>query len=162
MPDPKPAQQGAGRLGCPNGEGETVPDDVGQVADELEIRNLVGRMAQLADSAPAEDLGEYASLFTEDAHWEMPGSAFDGVAAIVDGAKDRRASGTQGPGTHTRHVITNHAVSVEGPDATGRAYFMLVAGTDVSPQVRMIGQYDDRYQRTSDGWKLARRTISLG
>jgi hypothetical protein len=139
-----------------------VPDSTEQLADELAIRNLVGRLAQLADSAPADDMGEYASLFTDDAHWEMPGSAFDGVTAIVEGAKSRRASGTQGPGTHTRHVITNHSVSVDGSDATGRAYFMLVATTDTSPQVRMIGQYDDRYRRTSSGWKLARRDISLG
>lgn len=133
-----------------------------QVADDLEIRNLVSRLAHLADVAPNDELDEYVSLFTDDAHWEMPGSAIDGRDSIMAGAKARRASGIQGPGTHTRHVITTHRVAVEGDTATGRAYFMMVGDTDTAPRVRAAGQYDDQYRRTPDGWKLARRDITPG
>jgi 3-phenylpropionate/cinnamic acid dioxygenase small subunit len=133
-----------------------------QLADEMEIRNLVSRLAHLADIAPDSELDEYVSLFTDDAHWEMPGSAIDGRSQILAGAKARRASGIQGPGTHTRHVITTHRVSVAGESATGRAYFMMVGDTDTAPRIRAAGQYDDRYERTSEGWKLARRDITPG
>jgi ketosteroid isomerase-like protein len=136
--------------------------DVQQLADDLEIRNLVATLAHLADMAPAEDLDYYLSLYTEDARWAMPGSAFQGRDKIRDGALGRRAQGVQGPGTNTRHVITTHSVAVDGDTAEGQAYFMMVADTLTAPQIRGIGHYRDSYRRTPEGWKLASREISLG
>ena len=40
---------------------------------------------------------------------------------IREGAVERRASGTAGPGSHSRHVITTSAVSVAGDQATAEA-----------------------------------------
>ena len=133
-----------------------------QLADELEIRNLVSTLAHMADMAPEDQLDGYVALFTDDARWEMPGSLRQGRDDILAGALDRRENGIQGPGTNTRHVITTHAVRVDGEAATGNAYFMLVADTLSSPQVRGIGHYEDRYRRTPEGWKLDQRTITLG
>jgi 3-phenylpropionate/cinnamic acid dioxygenase small subunit len=135
-----------------------------QLADELEIRNLVSTLAHMADMAPEDKLDGYVALFTDDARWEMPGSLRQGRDDILAGALDRRENGIQGPGTNTRHVITPHAihVHVDGDAATGNAYFMLVADTLSAPQVRGIGHYQDRYRRTAEGWKLDQRTITIG
>src|SRR6185369_13421187 len=101
--------------------GGHMSDDLRKVMDELEIRNVIGRLAQLADNG---DLNEYVSLFTDDAHWELkprPGDAplfapIRGKANILAGAQARRASGGQGPGSHTRHVLGSTVVSLDGDD----------------------------------------------
>jgi 3-phenylpropionate/cinnamic acid dioxygenase small subunit len=85
-----------------------------------------------------------------------------GQAAILAGARERRAAGTQGPGTHTRHVITTIAITVDGDTATGEAYYLFVVDTDKTPRVSGIGYYHDTFRRTATGWKLARRQITPG
>ena len=139
------------------------PDDVRHLADELEIRNLVARLAHLADASGPDELDEYIALFTDDATWEMPGSERRGRADILTGARERRHAGQQGPGTNTRHVITTQAVRFAGPDtAVSDAYFLLVADTTTAPAVRMIGHYHDELRREDGHWRLARRVITPG
>jgi 3-phenylpropionate/cinnamic acid dioxygenase small subunit len=141
-----------------------------RLADELEIRNLVARLAHVADRGDLES--EYLPLFTEDAEWCFPGGA-DGAAtaatvvghdAILADRRRRRGSGFQGPGTNTRHVNTTLAVRVDGSDtAEAESYWMFVGDTNTgAPQVRGIGHYHDQFRRTPEGWKLARRTITPG
>jgi ketosteroid isomerase-like protein len=139
------------------------PSQVQQVADELEIRNLVADLAHMADMASEDDLSEYMAKYTEDASWELAGTEVCGRHDILVAARQRRASGTQGPGTNTRHVITTQSVRLEGTDAaTGEAYFLFVGDTTTTPQVNGIGHYRDRFQRTPEGWKLAHRIITFG
>lgn len=134
-----------------------------RLADELEIRNLVAGLAHLADASGPDELDEYMALFTDDATWEMPGSERRGRADILAGARERRHSGQQGPGTNTRHVITTQAVRLDGPDtAVSDAYFLLVADTTTAPAVRMIGHYHDELRREDGHWRLARRVITPG
>lgn len=131
-----------------------------QVADELEIRNLLARLAQLADDG---DLNEYIGLFTEDAIWEMPAySPRRGHEDLLAGARERRAAGTQGPGTNTHHVIVNVAVWLDGDNARTKAYFMFVGNTNAAPVYRSMGVYNDRFVRTAAGWKMQHRQITPG
>ena len=129
-----------------------------RAADELEIRNVLARLAQLADDG---DLDEYLLLFTDDARWDA-GAAFGirvGHDEIREGAVERRASGTAGPGSHSRHVITTSAISVEGDHATGRSVFHFYVKTDETPQLAILGVYEDEFARTERGWCLAHRKI---
>ena len=131
---------------------------VQQVAGELAIRNLIARLAQLADDG---DLDEYIQLFTDDARWDA-GAAFGcrtGHDEIRAGAVERRASGTAGPGTHTRHVITTSVVSAQGDSGTGRSVFHFYRKTDGVPELALIGIYEDAFERTERGWCLAHRKI---
>jgi 3-phenylpropionate/cinnamic acid dioxygenase small subunit len=136
-----------------------------QVADELEIRNLINRLADLADSG---DLDEYTALFTEDAVWEMlpkPGSAAmfpakRGHRDIRQGAVERRATGATGPGSHTKHVPTGTVVRVSRDTATSTTTLLFYKNTDAAPALALITLYADEFRRTREGWKLARRTIS--
>ena len=135
---------------------------------DAEIRTVLARIAQLADTG---DLAEYLTLFTDDAVWAMPdnpsvgmkANAKRGHAEILAGAQERRASGLQGPGTDSRHVLTTIAIDVEGEDrATARSYFLFVGSTSTTPTIRTMGQYDDVLVKGERGWQLAHRTITVG
>jgi ketosteroid isomerase-like protein len=137
------------------------------VADELEIRNLLARLAQLADT---EDVPRYLALLAEDVIWEMPANPTIGLAAstrrgrgeIEAGIRERTADGLQGPGSDTMHVITTTTVDVDDDTATALSSFLFYGTTSDAPVLRSMGRYHDTLLRTGDGWKLARRTISFG
>jgi 3-phenylpropionate/cinnamic acid dioxygenase small subunit len=139
-----------------------------QVAAELEIRNLLARLAQLADTGDTE---EYVSLLTEDVLWAMPPNPVIGLAAserhghdeIAAGQRERIAAGLQGTGSNTMHMISTVSVAFDGDDAaTARSYFMFWSDTATDPTITSIGRYLDALRRTPDGWKLAQRTITFG
>jgi 3-phenylpropionate/cinnamic acid dioxygenase small subunit len=139
-----------------------------QVAAELEIRNLLARLAQLADTG---DTDEYVSLLTDDIVWAMPANPTIGLAAserhghgeIAAGQRDRIAGGLQGPGSNTMHMISTVSVSFDSDDvATVRSYFTFWGDTTTAPVVRSAGRYVDTLRRTPGGWKLARRSITFG
>ena len=139
-----------------------------RVAAELEIRNVLARIAQNSDRG---EVADYMALFAADAVWEMPDNPILGVAAssrtghaeILEGVIERRAAGLQGPGANSLHVLTTLAVTVESDtEATANLVFMFVGNTVTSPSVQSIGTYHDRMRKTPKGWKLAHRTISMG
>jgi 3-phenylpropionate/cinnamic acid dioxygenase small subunit len=138
------------------------------MGDDAEIRTVLARIAQLADTG---DLDEYLALFTEDAVWAMPDNPAVGMTAnekrghaeILEGARERRASGLQGPGTDSRHVLTTVAVTLESANrATVRSYFQFFGTTSTAPTLRTMGQYDDVLVKGERGWQLAHRTITVG
>jgi 3-phenylpropionate/cinnamic acid dioxygenase small subunit len=142
--------------------------DVERVAAELEIRNVIARLAQLADTG---EVDEYVAQFTDDAAWEMPdnerlgipGSVRTGRDQIRAGVHERRDAGIQGPGSDTLHSITTTSVRLDGADAArAHSYFQFVIHTATAPTLQNMGQYDDTFRRTPDGWKLARRVITFG
>ena len=124
---------------------------------ELDIRNLICRLAHLADG---DDLDEYVAQFTEDAVWDYAKfGTRTGREEIRAGAAQRRVDGVQGPGSGLRHIITTHWVRVDDADhAVSQAYWITVKATS-PPATENTGRYDDSLRRTADGWKLARRTI---
>jgi 3-phenylpropionate/cinnamic acid dioxygenase small subunit len=133
-----------------------------------EIHQALARLAHLADDG---DLADYLDLFTEDAVWETPEVAATGTKAdrrsgrtdIGDGVTARRARGIQGPGSATRHVV--HTIEVtDRPDGTAAsvAYWAFYSSTTSTPVLASLGRYDDEWQPTPTGWKLARRRVTLG
>jgi 3-phenylpropionate/cinnamic acid dioxygenase small subunit len=135
-------------------------DTMQRLADELQIRNVIARLAQLADGG---DLDEYVGLFTDDASWEMPGAPRRGRADILAGASERRASGQTGPGSATRHLLTTICVQVgDGDTSVADSYWLFYADTTTTPVVRLMGHYHDTFARSTDGWQLARREITFG
>lgn len=136
--------------------------------DELEIRNVVAALAQLADGGEVE---AYLELFAPDAVWVVPAipqtgvaaSELRGVDAIGEGVRQRRATGVQGPGTHTAHVVTTTVVEFDGDDtAAARSTWLFLADTVTAPRLQSVGRYRDTFIRTPAGWRLSRREIALG
>ena len=135
---------------------------------QYEVRNVLARIAQTADTGTIE---EYLDNFTPDAEWVMPdnpslgvaGSVRTGHAEIRAGVEERRGAGLQGPGSYSRHMVQTIAVEVESVDrATARTYFTYYTDTLLAPKLASVGQYDDTFVRTADGWKLSRREITSG
>jgi 3-phenylpropionate/cinnamic acid dioxygenase small subunit len=157
---------------CSGQRDESVEGDVGdakeRMAAELEIRNVIARLAQLAD---AGDTDAYVQLMTEDVIWAMPANPSVGLPPserrgreeIAAGQRERVAAGVQGPDSNSMHVITTTAVDVRGDDeATAASHFLYVTATVTEPQITNVGRYADEFRRTDTGWKLARRTIRFG
>ena len=145
-------------------------DRLDKLADEFEIRNLVARLAHLADRAP--DLEEYLDCFTEDAIWEVSPESLAkitapvsrphlvGRAAIEADRLHVREIKHQGPGAETFHANTTLAVRV-GDDGTAEAEsYWLFIDAKFEPAIKRIGHYHDRFQRTDNGWRLARRVVT--
>jgi 3-phenylpropionate/cinnamic acid dioxygenase small subunit len=135
--------------------------------DERQIRNLVARLAHLADYG---ELDEYMTLFTEDAIWEglsspetpQVGVTNQGAAAIRADREQRRRKGGQGAGAHIRHLNAALWVEVDGSDvATAHSYFAYIRDADTTPTLGLTGRYQDTLRRTPEGWKLAHRCVSL-
>ena len=105
-----------------------LEERIQRLADELEVRNTIARLAHLADDG---DLDEYIQIFTPDAVWEGASgfAARKGREDILSGARERRAGGTSGPGTHTRHVISTTAVRVDGDRASSESVFRYYTGS---------------------------------
>jgi 3-phenylpropionate/cinnamic acid dioxygenase small subunit len=118
----------------------------GNVADELEIRNVLTRIAHCSDTG---ELADYAALFTEDARWEMPGVPVkQSRAEIRSAGAVRRAEGATGPGSHTRHLIGTIAVTVDGDSPRAESYWQFYADTRGAPVLRSMGAYRDTFRRT--------------
>ena len=130
--------------------------------DELAVRNLVAELAMMADTVPIDRLEGYLSHFTPDAVWASPAETRTGTAEIRAGAEERRRAGVQGPGSHSRHVVSTQAVWADGEDAVSESYFMSIGETTGEPEVRIIGHYRDRLRRTPEGWKVASRHVTFG
>ncbi|WP_067440183.1 nuclear transport factor 2 family protein [Nocardioides jensenii] len=113
---------------------------------------------QLAHVASALDRRDYAFLmatFTEDA----VGYGKTGPDAIV--AQVRAHLGGVGP---TQHLLGNHRVTVDGDEARSLTYARVHhvgAGPMEGEFFECLGEYDDRWRRTPDGWKLHRRRFDM-
>jgi ketosteroid isomerase-like protein len=135
--------------------------------DDGEIRSLLARMAHVADCGSVD---AYAECFTDDGVWEMPGNPLVGLPAdqrsgrddIAAGVVARRAAGVQGPGTHTMHMLTTTAVTVDGDEAEADSCYLFYGDAAATPALRGIGRYHDVLRRTPDGWKVVRRTVITG
>jgi 3-phenylpropionate/cinnamic acid dioxygenase small subunit len=144
--------------------------DLQVIADELEIRNLLARATQLADTVSDADLDTYLSLWTDDATWAvvsdgiLPAQERRGRDQILEGVRERRSAGIQGPGTATRHALHTVAVRFESPDeAWATCYWHYYRETtSATPVLAGMGEYRNRLVRTPAGWRLARREIVPG
>jgi hypothetical protein len=138
--------------------------------DELE--RLVAQRAceeLIYEYARRVDLGEasrIADLFTENAQWRGD-MLLDGREKIREwfierGELTRRVS---------RHVCTNVAVTVLGPDEAESLCYMINYRHDrregddnlpVPAEVpKYVGELRDRFRRTPEGWRFQRREVDV-
>ena len=147
-------------------------EDLQRIKDELEIRNLVGKLATMADHA--EDLTEYFTLWTEDGTFDMrepfgrqegdPASAWkvSGLEALRENRKQLRATGFQGPDTNVWHANTTLHITInDESNAEAQSYWVLYGSRD-KVEVLRIGHYHDRFRKEGGRWKMAYRTVTPG
>jgi uncharacterized protein (TIGR02246 family) len=122
---------------------------------EAACRALVEAYAYHRDQLDADAA---ARLFTDDAVLEIMGERYIGRDAI-----HRRLAGARG-GPITRHMLSTIHIDRAGPDrAEGVSYVTIYQAppaddpADVRADLRIIGEYHDRFELTADGWKIAAR-----
>ena len=106
-----------------------------------------------------------AELFTDDGVWHSPEVSMDGLEQIRKGFTHRQGRVER----MSRHVCNNVLIDVIDADhAEGCAYLTLYnhdgePGRSFAPLegARMIGEYQDKFRRTPDGWRFSRREIQV-
>lgn len=140
--------------------GPTEPDPTRIVARAVArdaIRDLVARYNANGDTGRFTQVRE---LFTPDAIMRIePEQEYVGIDAIMTiftGTSSSTAA--SGALTHVRHFTSTHQIDFDDDDhASGRLYFAVL--TDVG--LDHWGRYVDRYVRTAEGWRFARRSVSV-
>ena len=119
------------------------------LVDIEQIKQLKARYAAACDDDYAAD--DIAALFTESAVWD---GGMMGVAETREGIREffRNASSIVG---FAVHGLSNPIIEVDGDEATGHWYLaqpMTLKGTDQA--YWFAARYEDRYVRTTEGWKF--------
>jgi hypothetical protein len=138
-------------------------DLIRRVADELEIRNAIAKLALLTDHH--DDMDAYAEIFAEDVRWEVKLNMKPSTPSIVHGREAMRAASAQrrkegaGPSSHRYHVVPMIAVTLNGDTAEAESVMTFYVNADSKPEVVSMGFYHDKFIRTPQGWKIKERLV---
>jgi hypothetical protein len=129
---------------------------------ERECERMVSLYCHYVDHGEAERV---ADLFAKDGVWKSPQVTMDGADQVRAGFRQRQENG----GRTSRHVCNNCVVDVIDEDhAQGCVYVTLYKhdgeeGQRIAPLdgPEMVGEYRDRFVRTPDGWRFARREVEV-
>jgi 3-phenylpropionate/cinnamic acid dioxygenase small subunit len=130
---------------------------VQQLVDRAAIADLTVRYARALDG---RDWGLLRSCFSTDAVVEYEGQPpIHGLDALVDVCR-----GALVPLDASQHLLGNHAVEVDGDEATSECYLHaqhVKHGTPGGDTYVVAGTYVDRLRREQDGWKITHRRLSV-
>jgi len=134
--------------------------------DHFEIQQLMFRYAHAIDTC-ANDGYDYADVYTPDGvfvdNFSDEGFAQDGLVRAVGREQLARVSGGGDRGCENvgwkdwSHLMVNPVITATPQGASGRVY-LVVIGEQGPGHTQRFGGYEDDYVRTSDGWRIARRT----
>jgi hypothetical protein len=133
-------------------------DDAKRIEIERNCERLVTRYCHLIDHGEAEKVSD---LFSKDGVWKSAEANMEGQDAVRRGFGARQANA----GRMSRHVCNNLLIDVVDEDhAEGCVYLTLYRhdgdeGRRLSPLDGpvMVGEYRDRFVRTTDGWRFSQR-----
>ena len=126
-----------------------------RLEDEAACARLCVDFARHID---ARRYGDLLDLFTEDGVLDRMGRVMRGQQEIASFLYSRPLD------VATRHLCTNLRVDVHGDDADGSCSVLFfrsegAAGEPFKASVPVIVDYQDRYKRTADGWRIVERRI---
>jgi ketosteroid isomerase-like protein len=129
---------------------------------ERECKRLATFYCHYIDHGEAANV---ADLFTEDGIWKSPEITMTGRDQIREGFQRRQDQKER----TSRHVCNNLLVHVNSDtEAEGTVYVTLYrhdgeVGRTFSPLngPEMVGEYQDRYVKTNDGWRIASRRVFI-
>jgi len=137
-------------------------DDLQKLLIERECERLVTKYCHLVDHGQAAQVAE---LFTEDGVWASPEATMTGREQIRAGFQRRQEDTAR----MSRHVCCNLLVEVVDEDHAGGVVYLTLYRADGDPARRVspsaapsvVGEYRDRFRRTPDGWRFAKREIEV-
>ena len=122
------------------------------------IRDLVARYNANGDSGR---FGPMLELFAEEAVMEVPDETHRGRAAIramFEAAARKTGEGESSRAAFIRHFTATHQIDVESEtQARGRCYYAVFTDRGLDHW----GRYVDRYVRGPEGWRFARRRVTV-
>jgi hypothetical protein len=133
--------------------------------DQLEILRLLNRYAQTGSRQQAD---EWIELFVADGVWERKKGASQGKyteTVHVKGRKDLREFAIKSfemqGGMVYQYVSANAVISGTGDRATGVSTAFIIGMDGEGAPIILVGNFEDEYHKTADGWKFAYRGMSL-
>ena len=129
--------------------------DLHTVVDRCEIEALRG---EFADAIMMREYDRFASLFAEDGVWRIPYINVELVSRQeIRGAIERMQ------GLWDYFIQTTHPGMIElsGDTARGRAYILEFGRMRNGNSELNYSLYHDRYLRTPNGWKFAKRVYDV-
>jgi hypothetical protein len=127
-------------------EGAPVDSDREQIVEAL---------ADVAAALDARDWDRVRHWFTPDTH----AYGVRGQDALVEQMQNHL--GGVGP---TQHLLGNHRVTIDGDTARSLTYgrvHHVGAGPMAGSSYECMGEYDDHWVRTDDGWRISRRWFEI-
>lgn len=126
--------------------------DMQTVLDERVIVRGLGRFARILDEREWQAMGE---VFADDISFDYGEGGHSGIGALL--ATFRLFLDPCGP---SQHLLGSIVVTVEGNRAYSRAYVQ-ARHQGKGPKAHLFfdsnGEYRDRWERRSDGWRIVRR-----
>jgi 3-phenylpropionate/cinnamic acid dioxygenase small subunit len=133
-----------------------------QLQDRAAIEELIVRYARALDTLDAD---AYASVFAEDADFEVGGTTYQGrseIRAIVTRLRENRAApraeGDPAPPA-LYHIVTNTSIDLAGNDeAYHKSYYQTVrVGPGNQVVIGTMGRYEDRLVKRDGHWFIKTR-----
>jgi len=120
-----------------------------------DIEQIRARLAMVATATDARNWDALRGLLADDVEGYGARGAEDVIATLQ--------AHLGGVGA-TQHLLGNHRVTVDGDTARSRCYgrvHHVGAGAMDGSFYECLGDYDDTWVRTPDGWMLARRWFQI-
>lgn len=122
---------------------------------DTDREQIIEALAEVAAALDSRDWDALRRWFTPDTH----AYGVRGHEALVEQLQAHL--GGVGP---TQHLLGNHRVSVDGDTARSLTYgrvHHVGAGPMDGSSYECMGEYDDQWIRTGDGWQIARRWFDI-
>lgn len=132
----------------------TVGSGTLSAADRAEIYQLVARYSHALETVDDGAGPALAALFTPDGTLVDRGTTFTGRPGLEAFAAGRRTSASA-----SATLVTNVVIESAPGGASGSVYVLVtqLPAQGGRPAVVGGGRFEDRYRRTAQGWRIARR-----
>ncbi|WP_432695560.1 nuclear transport factor 2 family protein [Marinobacterium sp. YM272] len=136
---------------------------VNALLDREEIRNLRQHYSFLLDSGNAQRMDE---VFTEDAEVKVTVGSMIGLAEIKQSLADAYTAFDTRQRKHFPfvHAVTNHNITLTGPDSAKGSCYLLDFVTDrdqAQHPFLLVGRYLDEYVRIDGEWRIQRTELDV-
>ena len=124
--------------------------------DERDIVRALARFARIADGKKFDALDE---VFAPDVLFDYGSGRLESGLAALRALLRRHLERCGG----TQHLIGSITVDIDGDAAVSRAYVQARhqrVGEFVGPVFDSNGEYVDRWERRTDGWRIVQRTAT--
>ena len=105
----------------------------------------------------AKDFAGYASLFAEDGEW----CGFETIKGRDNILRFMTETFDTPDAKPCVHLMTNFRIAVTADTATSWCRWTLIEDHGAGPVLVYSGHYDDEVVRTAQGWRFARRTVTV-